>query len=110
VKEMARVFNECIFKFKIFNAFTPQERRADKIRRMNEYIRKHGYDRYKLEQLGYKDCLGEVESYSEDQSSWSSRSHKGKNEPKWMWQSGMKVGKNIPENKEIEEILGENDE
>lgn len=107
---MGRLFNERLFNYRIFNGFSAREARAHKIAEMNELIRKYGYSKQKLTELGYGDCLGEVSEYHTNDSGWESRSYKNIHMPSWMWQCGMKVGKNIPENKEIEEALGEDNE
>jgi len=102
------VFSPKIFKFTVFHSETPQRYRAEKIKEMLKLQRK-GYSKTKLIEMGYKDCMGEVAEYYGD-GSWSSRSFKGVNEPSWMWECGLKVGKNVPEDKEIEKALGEDDE
>lgn len=99
---MGRLFSEHVFSYKIFNSFSPQESRADKTRRMHEWIRTRGKypTRHELEEAGFKDCLGEVASYNEENSGWSSRSFKNEYAPSWWWQNKIKV----------REIIGGDDE
>ena len=107
---MGRVFNQKVFKFSVFRTFDARESRAFKIAEMLELVRKYDYGKEKLIEMGYGDCLGEVSEYHETDSGWESRSYKNEFQPSWWWESGMKVGKNIPEDKEIKEALGEKDD
>lgn len=83
------VFNHFLFKSKVFNAFNARQWRARKIAQMIE-LERIGYSKERLKEMGYGDCMGEVESYSEDQSSWISKGARGINEPSYYYIHGMK--------------------
>jgi len=69
---------------------TAHEKRSRRTAEMNELIRKFGYKKEKLIELGYADVLGEATDYNEPCGTWSTRGSKGKNEPKWFWKAGMR--------------------